>query len=146
MSLRVDCVICGEKAHLNMASHAGDGSASFTFLCRNHTCMSSFVFLCRYARAGRGEGGEMIEYLHQNAGHKRVTGRKTSILCPECGQVANVTKTHKIHRDIYTLYCRCRDPSCGMKFSCSLEFSHMISVNKTAAPLTMAHDVATRSL
>ncbi|HGG8753648.1 TPA: ogr/Delta-like zinc finger family protein [Enterobacter cloacae] len=127
-TIELKCIECDAKSKMYSMEHDGNGNAAAALTCTNDYCRASFVFSWRYARTGQKEGLKPIEYVNVKA--TKISGRGIGFAClpcPECGGKANIKKTNRIHKEIYTVYHKCM--SCGLNYSSQMHYSHTITIS-----------------
>ncbi|HEI8795668.1 TPA: hypothetical protein SLG82_002964 [Citrobacter freundii] len=126
--LETKCLDCGEKAKLFAVEADGNGNVAAAFACKNDYCRASFVFKWTYGRTSRKYGLKKIECLEGIM--SRVSSRGFGVnhlSCPDCGGLTIIRRKVINHREMITLYHRCK--SCGLGFNSYMEYSHQISVS-----------------
>lgn len=56
--------------------------------------------------------------------------RQLKQFCKVCQSPAIVTKTERIHSEISTIYCTCKNPNCGHSWASDIIFSHSLKESK----------------
>lgn len=56
--------------------------------------------------------------------------RQLKQICKVCHSPAIVTKTERVHSEISTLYCKCKNPNCGHSWASDLIYSHTLTKSK----------------
>lgn len=56
--------------------------------------------------------------------------RQFKQICKICHSNAIITKTERIHSEIATIYCQCKNPLCGHSWAADVIFSHTLTQSK----------------
>lgn len=126
--LETKCLECGKIAKNYAIEADGKGNVAAAFACTNDYCRASFAFKWTYGRTSRKYGLKKIECLEGIMSRVSTRGFGMSHLsCPDCGGVTIIKKKIIPHREMITLYHRCK--SCDLEFNSHMEYSHPISVS-----------------
>lgn len=56
--------------------------------------------------------------------------RQFKQFCKICSSPAIIYKTERVHTEISTIYCRCKNPNCGHRWASDVIFSHTLQASK----------------
>lgn len=119
--IHIFCPECSERSTINKVEYIGVASAVLTCTCNNNQCGHVALWECGFDHTIKKplniEGA-----TERNADGNSKQAGKFTLSCNNCGQRANIGKTERVHKQSYTLYCRCTHAECQHRFTSSLNF------------------------
>lgn len=52
------------------------------------------------------------------------------VFCRECKKAGIIQRTDRIHDDLYSLYCVCKNPECGHTWKAEYTYTHSLRASK----------------
>lgn len=123
--IHIYCPECGERSTINKVTYIGVTGATLTCTCNNSDCGHVAAWECKFAHTTKAP----LQIL--SAPERHITPGKNQIsrfvlCCTNCGQRATISKCARIHKESYTLYCRCSDNDCRHRFASILNFKNSV--------------------
>lgn len=56
--------------------------------------------------------------------------RMFKVFCRECNSPAIIQRSDRIHADLYSLYCVCKNPNCGHTWKAEYTYTHSLRSSK----------------